>query len=464
MAQTVTREMGPDRRLEDMTGLFFGGAWQSADAHVDIIDKYTFEPFLSVVQAQPDDVTRAVDSAERASRSPLPAAERESILLRAADILDELDAAVLYTYVAETGFTLADARTELARAGDTLRLCAGEARRLSGEEIPVSATPGSEHRLAFTMRVPVGIVCAIAPFNAPLNTVAHKVGPAIAAGNAVVLKPAQATPVSSMWLTYALHEAGLPPGFMNLVIGPGRSVGDQLLKDGRIRYYTFTGSTEVGLAIKQVSGVAKTHLELGSNSATIVCDDADLVMAADRIVPAAFRKAGQVCTSVQRVLVAESVRGDLEELLRERTEALVVGDPYREDARVGPLISVAEAERAQEWVASSGGRTLTGGDRDRAVLQPALITQVPDDATVMCNEAFAPIVAMQAWSTFDDAIARANTTPYGLQAGIFTQDVDRAFAAAKRLQVGGVMINYTSSYHAELMPYGGVKASGYGLE
>ena len=239
---------------------------------------------------------------------------------------------MIETYVAETGFTRADATAELRRAGETLRLSAGEALRLTGETVPVEASPGSENRLAFTLRVPVGVVCAIAPFNAPLNTVAHKVAPALAAGNAVVLKPAEATPLCSVALCSALLDAGLPPGWLQLVVGPGSTVGAQLVADRRIRYFTFTGSTAVGLAIKQGSGIAKTHLELGSNSATIVLADADLEACADLVVRAGYRKAGQVCTSVQRVLVEASAADALAAALAERVGGARRGRPARRRA------------------------------------------------------------------------------------------------------------------------------------
>jgi acyl-CoA reductase-like NAD-dependent aldehyde dehydrogenase len=447
------------------SGLLIDGAWEDGGERVPVMDKFRLEPFAEVARASEADVDRAVAAAAaRAAGPPLPAWRRAEILERAAALLAERADSVIETYVAETGFTRADAAAELKRAGETLRLSAGEALRLTGETVPVEASPGSEGRLAFTLRVPVGVVCAIAPFNAPLNTVAHKVAPALAAGNAVVLKPAEATPLCSVALCSALLDAGLEPGWLQLVVGPGSSVGAQLVADRRIRYYTFTGSTAVGLAIKQGSGIAKTHLELGSNSATIVCADADLAACADLVVRAGFRKAGQVCTSVQRVLVEAGAADALAEALADRVRALVAGDPRLEGTDVGPLISVAEAERAESWVAESGARVLAGGERDRSLLAPALLDATPLDSQVMREEIFAPVVALHSVRDLDEAIAIANDTPYGLQAGVFTRDLDAAFHAARRLQVGGVMVNDTSSYHADAMPYGGVKASGYGLE
>jgi acyl-CoA reductase-like NAD-dependent aldehyde dehydrogenase len=450
------------------SGLLIDGAWEDGGARTPVLDKFRLEPFAEVTRASAADVDRAVAAAaRRAAGPPLPAWRRAEILETAAEKLAARAEDVVATYIAETGFTRADAETEVKRAGETLRLSAGEALRLTGETVPVEASPGSEGRIAFTLRVPVGVVCAIAPFNAPLNTVAHKVAPALAAGNAVVLKPAEATPLCSVALCSALLDAGLPPGWLQLVVGPGSDVGARLVADRRIRYYTFTGSTPVGLAIKQGSGIAKTHLELGSNSATIVLADADPAACADKIVRAGYRKAGQVCTSVQRVLVEAGAAGALADALAERVGALKAGDPRSDDTDVGPLISVADAERAASWIADArhkGARLLTGGDRDRSLLAPALLDAVAPDARVMREEIFAPVVALRAVRDLDEAIALANDTPYGLQAGVFTRDLDAAFHAARSLRVGGVMINDTSSYHADAMPYGGVKDSGYGLE
>jgi acyl-CoA reductase-like NAD-dependent aldehyde dehydrogenase len=311
------------------------------------------------------------------------------------------------------------------------------------------------------------VVVAIAPFNAPLNTVAHKIGPALAAGNAVVLKPAAHTPLSSMALAAILLEAGLPPGYLNLVHGPGGTVGNALTGDPRVRFITFTGSTAVGRAIKQHSGIVKTHLELGANSATIVAADADLALVARLVQTAGYRKAGQVCTSVQRVLADARVIEDLSNRLEERAVALRPGDPREPGTGVGPLISVSEAERARAWIeeaVAGGARVLAGGARDGALLAPALLRDPPQDSKLMTEEIFAPVVALIPVTGVDEAIGMVNAGPYGLQAGVFTRDLDVAFDAAKRLRVGGVMINDTSSYHADAMPYGGVKDSGYGLE
>jgi acyl-CoA reductase-like NAD-dependent aldehyde dehydrogenase len=453
--------------LAGTTGLLIDGQWEPGRSEFAVLDKYTQQPIASVAQAGPADVGRAVTGALAVAQRPLPPARRQAILAEAARLLDARRDEIRGLYVAETGFTPADAATELTRAVATLRLSAEEAVRIAGQEIPVAGTPGSEHRLAFTIRVPVGVVAAITPFNAPLNTTAHKVGPAIAAGNAVVLKPAEQTPLCSAALAQALLDAGLPPGFLQLVCGPGESTGAALVADRRVRFFTFTGSAAVGLAIKQNSGIAKTHLELGSNSASIVAADADLDLVADLAVRAGYRKAGQVCTSVQRLLVHKSVADELAARLAKRVAGLRAGDPRDPAVQVGPLIAPAEAERAERWIRQAAGRgaaVLVGGERDGPVLAPALLRDPPPDSRIMTEEIFAPAVALAAVASLDEAIDLVNASEYGLQAGVFTQDLDAAFHAARRLRVGGVMINDTSSYHADAMPYGGVKNSGYGLE
>ena len=453
--------------LEGATGVLVDGRWRPGGPPGSVRDKFTQLTASEVRLGTAADAKDALASAAAAARTPLPPAQRQQILAEAALLLTIHADEITANYIAETGFTRADAAAELARAASTLRLSAGEAIRIAGEEVPVAATPGSENRLAFTIRVPAGVVVAIAPFNAPLNTVAHKIGPAIAAGNAVVLKPAAHTPLSSMALAVILQEAGLPPGYLNLVHGPGSTVGDALVSDPRVRFITFTGSTAVGRAIKQRSGITKTHLELGANSASIVAADADLDLVARLVRTAGYRKAGQVCTSVQRVIADKSVLDELAERIAAQVAGIRPGDPRDPGTGVGPMIEPAEAERARSWIAEAaegGARLVAGGGRDGALLAPALLTNPPPDSRIMTEEIFAPVVALVPAASVDEAIGMVNAGPYGLQAGVFTRDLDVAFDAAKRLNVGGVMINDTSGYHADAMPYGGVKASGYGLE
>ena len=456
-----------DRLGNVVKGVLLDGKWRDQGPEAPVTDKFTGEPFAVVRQAQPGDATDAVTAAASAAGRPLPPARRAAILAGAAGLLLDRADDVRAAYIAETGFTAADADSELTRAVATLRLSAEEAVRLAGEEVPVAAAPGSERRLAFTMRMPVGVVGAIAPFNAPLNTVAHKIGPALAAGNAVVLKPAEQTPMSAIALTEVLHEAGLPPGYLNLVCGAGEVAGAELVADPRVRYFTFTGSTAVGLLVKQRSGIAKVHLELGANSASIVAADADLDLVTDLVARAGYRKAGQVCTSVQRLLVDARVLGDLADRLRGRVAALRAGDPRDPAVHVGPMIATREAERARCWIReaeASGAAVLAGGDRDGPVLAPTVLRDPADGTRIMTDEIFAPVVALVPVGSVDEAIETVNAGRYGLQAGVFTRDIDVAFDAARRLRAGGVMINDTSSYHADAMPYGGVKDSGFGVE
>jgi acyl-CoA reductase-like NAD-dependent aldehyde dehydrogenase len=456
-----------DELLAEATGLLIDGDWRSPTGITPVRDKFSGAEFRTVAEAAGSDVERAVTGAVRAAEVPLPPRERCRLLEQAAATLAANEPEIVANYVAETGFTRADGAGELGRAVSIFQMSAQEAVRIAGEEVPVAANAGSEARLAFTLRVPLGVVGAIAPFNAPLSTVAHKVAPALAAGNSVVLKPAAATPLSSMAIAEALRRAGLPPGQLQLVCGPGKTVGNQLVADRRVRYFTFTGSTAVGLALKQNSGIARTHLELGANSASIVAADADIDLVARSVARAGYRKAGQVCTSVQRLLVDRGVLGPLAGRLTDRVSSLVVGDPSLPTTDVGPMIAATEAERAQAWIADAvdrGAHLLCGGQRTGALLSPTLLGELPADSKIMTEEIFAPVVAIVPIAGVEQGINLINSGNYGLQAGVFTRDIDIAFAAARQLQVGGVMINDTSSYHADNMPYGGVKDSGYGVE
>lgn len=448
------------------TGIFIGGAWADSNEAFTVYDKYTLQPLAELKLATENHVETAVESAVATVKETLPPAQREEILNRAAALLDERAHDIESDYVAETGFTPSDAAGELKRAANILRLSAGEAIRIAGEEVPVAASSGSENRLAFTMRVPVGVVAAISPFNAPLSTVAHKIGPAIAAGNAVVLKPAGVTPLSAIALTRALADAGLPPGYISLLTGPGARTGTALVSHPGVRFVTFTGSTAVGRHIRENSGLARTHLELGSNSVSIVAADADLGLVTELVGRAGYRKSGQVCTSVQRILADRSTFAELGELLSAKVATLEAGDPRSPGSDIGPLISPDAALRAHGWIedARAAGTKVIGGDLDGAVLQPTLVISPSEDSPLFSEEAFAPVVSLIAVDSTDEAIEKANSGPYGLQVGFFTRDLDRAFDAARRLEAGGVIINDTSSYHADLMPYGGVKESGHGVE
>jgi acyl-CoA reductase-like NAD-dependent aldehyde dehydrogenase len=369
--------------------------------------------------------------------------------------------------VAEAGKPIKDARIEAGRAVQTFRLASEEAKRIHGEEIPLSGTPGSENRIGMTIRVPLGVVCAIAPFNSPLNQLNHKVPTGLAAGNGVIVKPPEITPLSAIRLMKSIQKAGLPAGAINMVQGRGEVVGEWLLDNQDINAYSFTGSAAVGARIHQKAGLRKTMLELGSNAAVIVHKDADIELASRLIAKAGNVYAGQLCISVQRVYVHADVYDRFKEALSHEIQKFVVGDPSSEETDIGPMISVAAAERANDWVQDAvrqGANIVVGGKNDGVWFPPTVVENVTPDMFIVCREVFAPIMNIIPYSKLEDAIGQANTSIYGLQAGIFTQDLDVAFHAARKLEVGGVIVNDTSNYRIDQMPYGGIKQSGMGRE
>ncbi len=451
------------------SGNFIGGTWVETARTFAVHDKFTGDVISEVGLADAALTREAVGAAAAAfARESLTPYRRYEILARAAHLMEQRREAVVATMRAETGFTLSDCSNEFTRSLQTFALSAEEAKRIVGELVPIQGAPQQrDERLAFTIRMPLGVVCAITPFNAPLNTVLHKIGPALAAGNTVVLKPSAYTPLTAIAVCEVLAEAGLPAGFLNLIQGGGDDVGQQLLEDQRIEYYTFTGSTRVGRIIQQHAGLRRTQLELGSISSTIVCHDAALAPAADKCVAASFRKAGQVCTSIQRILVHASVLDAFADLLAVRTRALKVGDPRDPDTVVGPMIHEKEAVRAEAWIKTAvadGAQVVVGGQRDGAVLQPTILRNVRPDMRVVCEEIFAPVISLVPFTDDEEAYAFANATPFGLSVGLFTNDVTRALTSIRRLRMGSVHINDTSSSRVDLMPYGGVKASGFGHE
>lgn len=456
-------ELGPAHEY----GVFIAGSWVPPETVLPVTDKYTGAEIGHVGHASPDLVDRAVGAASHAaSNVPFPPEERHRVLAEAARLLERMGPKAVEVHTAETGFTLADSERDWRRAVQTLQISAEESKRVAGEMVPLDWPPGGAGRMAFTMHSPVGVVCAITPFNSPLNTVLHKVAPALAAGNAVVLKPAVPTPLSAARLCDLFAEAGLPAGYLNVVFG-GAEVGNLLLEDARIGFYAFTGSTEVGRHIIQTVGLRRAQLELGNISATIVCEDADVPQAVKKIKTAAFRKAGQVCTSVQRLLVHRDRMGGLQELLTLEAEGMTCGDPWAAETDIGPMIHEREAQRALEWVeeAIAGGATaLAGASRKGALMTPTVLTDVQSEMRVLRSEIFAPVVSVVPFETIDEAIDTVNATPFGLAAGIFTGSLDNARAAMQRLRVGVVQINDTSSNRMDSMPYGGVKESGFGKE
>ena len=448
--------------------LLIDGAWtEGSGPRVSVRDKFRLQPFASITLADAAQVRLAVSCAHAAFRRGAPVAyERGAVLERAAVLMESRLDDFVRTMQLEAGFTQSDATGEVRRCIQTLKLSAEEARRLAGDVIPLAGAPGAAGRLGFTLRVPLGVVAAITPFNSPLNTVTHKVAPAFAAGNAVILKPSTHTPLTACKLAEVLIEAGMPRGFLSVLHGSAEVV-KWLQEDERVRFFAFTGSTEVGRSIQQRAGLRRTQMELGSIACTILCDDAKLDVALPKIVNAGFRKAGQVCTSVQLLLVHESLRAEVESRLTQLVKALSYGDPQIPDTFVGPVISEQEAIRIDAWIQeamAAGAQRLAGGARQGAVVPPTLLTNISDTMNVGCCEIFGPVVCIVPFSTLDQAIERVNATPFGLATGLFTNRLGDALSAAQRLEVGGVHINETSSSRVDLMPYGGSKDSGFGRE
>lgn len=448
--------------------LYIGGNWIEGAGTFDVLDKFTGDVIGTAQIADADLTDKAVASAKTAfDTGEIDLPERYNLLMRARDILVRRKEEILDVMVAETGFTRADNAGDFARCEQTLLTSAEEAKRIVGEMIPMAASPGHRGELAFTTREPLGVVACITPFNSPLNTTAHKIAPAIAAGNAVVLKPASYTPYSAMLLVEIFEEAGLPPGWLNLINGPGSKTGAALTANPDVAYFAFTGGGPAGAAIQAAAGMRRTQMELGNISATIVCADADIPRAIAKSMPTSFRKAGQVCTSLQRLYIHETVMDEFAEMFVQKARDLKTGDPRDTDTSVGPMIDLREAIRAEALVRESvdmGAVLLTGGQRDGALMQPTVLKDVTPDMPALSEEAFAPIVCLIPYSDLDQAIAAVNATPYGLAAGIFTRDIDTGFHAARKIRVGLFNINNTSSNRVDPMPYGGCKASGWGRE
>ncbi|MCY0899798.1 MAG: aldehyde dehydrogenase family protein [Firmicutes bacterium] len=450
-----------------MEGLHIAGTTRATTESYAVRHAWTQEIIAEVAEAGRADVDAAVEAARSALAKPLTVHQRYRILETAAELLGAQQEAFSRTIAQEAGKPLRDARVEVMRGQQTLRYAAVAARTLKGEEVPIRGNPGVENRLAFTVRKPYGVVLAITPFNFPLNLALHKVAPALAAGNAVVLKPAPATPLTALQLARLLEEAGLPPGWLNVVTGSRPEVGEWLVAHPGVDLISFTGSAAVGQIIRRNAGLKPVLLELGSNSANIVHEDADLAQAAQLLAQRAYAYAGQVCISVQRIYVHRRIYDAFRTAMAEAVSALKVGNPEDETVDLGPMINAGAAERASQWVddaLAGGAQPVVAGSREGAVVKPWLLERVALDAKVMTEEVFAPVAVMTPYDTIEEAVALANQSRYGLQAGLFTRDLKTAFYAAQHLQVGGLIVNDTSSFRADNMPYGGVKDSGLGRE
>ena len=441
--------------------ILVGGEWLETGEWIDVRSPYSGEVVGRVAKAGANETTRAIDAAATAMEEPLPAHKRAEILVKVAGYLGRRHEEVAQTICAEAGKPLKTARAEASRAMSTYTMAAVQARTLSGEVVPMDASQAGEGKLAFTLRIPIGVVGAISPFNFPLNLVAHKIAPALAAGCAVVLKPASATPLSALLLAGLEEEAGLPPGWLNVVVGQSSEIGGVLVGDERVAALTFTGSGDVGWKLKQRAPRKHVALELGNATPVIVEADADLEDAAARLAGNAFSFAGQSCISVQRIYVARNAYDGFLERFVPKVEALKVGDPADEETDVGPLIDADAKDRVLAWIAESGGEILAGGDEtEDGLVRPTVIAGPSTDAKVSCEEVFGPVCTITPYGSLDEAIALANGTRYGLQAGIFTANVKTALAAARRLEFGGVTVNEAPTFRADQMPYGGVKDSG----
>jgi acyl-CoA reductase-like NAD-dependent aldehyde dehydrogenase len=450
-----------DAAQQPVYQLLVDGAWVAGQGPRQAVrDKYTGQTVASMTLADEAQVQKTVACAQAAFKRGAPVAyERGAVLDRAALLVEARLDDFVRTMQAEAGFTQMDATGEVRRCIQTLKLSAEEARRLAG-------APNQAGRIGFTLRVPLGVVAAITPFNSPLNTVTHKVAPAFAAGNAVILKPSSHTPITACKLAEVLMEAGMPKGFLSVLLGGGEVVRC-LQAQEHVRFFAFTGSTEVGRQIQQAAGLRRTQMELGSIAFTILCEDAKLDAALPKIVNAGYRKAGQVCTSVQLLLVHESLMAEVQKRLTQQVQALACGDPHQADTFVGPVISEEAAIRIEAWIeaaVAAGAKRLVGGPRLGSVVPPTLLADISDSMNVGCCEIFGPVVCLLPFKTLDEAIDRVNATPYGLATGLFTNRLGDALAAAQRLEVGGVHINETSSARVDLMPYGGSKDSGFGRE
>ena len=449
--------------------MYISGKWVDKAEIMPVLNPFDQSVIDTVPRASAAEVEQAITSAARGAEvmGKMTAYDRYAILRRAADLLGERSEDLARTITMEEGKVIAEGRGEVQRAIQTITLSSEEAKRLHGETVPLDAAPGNVSQFGFTIRVPVGVVAAIAPFNFPLNLVCHKVGPALAAGNSVVLKPAGDTPLSALKLTEILLEAGLPEEAIQCVTGSGAEIGDVITADPRIRKITFTGSMEIGDRICRNAGIKKVTMELGSNSPLIVMADADLEKVAAATVASGFSNAGQVCISTQRVFAERSVYADFLDALVAPAEAFATGNPLDESMRMGPMIRESDANRVGEWISEAvggGARIVVGGDHEGTLHSPTVVADVTADMRVSREELFGPAVAVSAFEDINDAIAKANDSRFGLSAGIFTQNVDWAMRFAREVQSGSLHINSSPQWRADLMPYGGLKDSGMGKE
>ncbi|MCB1122862.1 MAG: aldehyde dehydrogenase family protein [Verrucomicrobiae bacterium] len=448
---------------------FLNGSWQDRNEVIEVTNPYDGSVIDTVPKATGADVETALQAAVAGAveMARLTGYERFQILRRAADLMRERLEDLAQTLSSEEGKVIAEGRLEVDRAAQTMELSGEEAKRLFGEVLPLDGGKDVRNKFGFTLRVPCGVVAAIAPFNFPLNLVCHKVGPAIASGNAVILKPASDTPLVSLKLIEILLEAGLPPLGISCLTGSGSTVGEGLCSDPRVRKISFTGSKTVGERICKVAGIKRVTMELGSNSPLVVLPDADPELAAQLAVASGFANAGQVCISAQRMIVVQSVKDAVMQAMIPKVEALSAGNQLDETFKVGPMVREEDAVRVESWLreaTAAGAKLVSGGDRDRAVLKPALVDNVTPDMRISREEVFGPAIGVHTVKDVDEAIRLANDTEFGLSASVFTRDIDAAMRFAKEVHSGNIHINWGPMWRTDGMPYGGLKGSGFGRE
>ena len=444
--------------------LLLDGEWVETGEWHDVRSPYSGEVVGRVARAGAAETKQAIDAAARAMSEPLAAHARAEVLDRTGDLIAERQEEIARTICDEAGKPIKTARVEAERAVSTFRAAAAEARTLAGDVVPMDASPAGVGKVAYTTRLPIGVVGAISPFNFPFNLVAHKVAPALAAGCAVVLKPASATPLSALLLAELEAEAGLPPGWLNVLVGSASEIGDVLVEDDRVRLISFTGSAEVGWALRERAARKKVLLELGNATPVIVEADADVADAAAKAAANAFSFAGQSCISIQRVYVARAAYDDFLASFLPKVEALRTGDPADDSTDVGPVIDEGAKERILAWIEeakAAGAAVLAGGSANAdGLIEPTVLADVTPEMKVSCLEVFGPVCTVTPYDAVEEAFELANGTEYGLQAGIFTGSVATAMAAGSALEFGGVLVNEAPTFRADQMPYGGVKASG----
>lgn len=449
--------------------LFINGDWVEAAEYTELCSPYSSEVIAEIPKANVEEVEAALVAADAARKTManMPLYKRAIILEKLASLLEARAEEAAELIALEAAKPITTAKAEVQRTIQTYKFAAEEAKRIHGETIPVDAAPGGDGRIAYTVREPLGIVAAITPFNFPMNLVAHKVGPAIASGNTVVLKPASQTPLTAFFIGELLVEAGLPKGALNIVTGAGSLIGNKLVTDNRVKKISFTGSPAVGIGIRNQAGLKKVTLELGSNAAVIIDENVNIDKLIPRVVSGAFAFQGQVCISVQRIYVHEKMYDLFVDKFVAATKELKLGDPLNPTTDVSALISPQDVKRTLSWIEEAKGQgaiIATGGESEGNILQPTVLLNVKPEQKVSCQEVFAPIVSIMKFTSIQEAFDQVNDSKYGLQAGIYTDNIHVALQATQKLHVGGVIINDIPTFRLDHLPYGGVKESGMGRE